>query len=139
MAQAITVRLHDDVYQQLAKTAELSEQPIDLIIEQSLQHSLPPLLKEVPAEYQADVYPLLEMDTVALQNEVKQVLDADRWAEYDQLLAKKKTGLSHREERRLEDLRREADILMLRKGYAAVLLKRRGYAVPSPADLTDVK
>jgi hypothetical protein len=67
------------------------------------------------------------------------VLDADRWAEYDQLLAKKKTGLSHREERRLEDLRREADILMLRKGYAAVLLKRRGYAVAALSLNSDLR
>lgn len=100
---------------------------------------MPPLLKEVPVEYQADVYPLLEMDTAALRNEVRQILDADRWAEYDQLLAKKKTGLTAQEEKRLAELRREADIVMLRKGYAAVLLKRRGYAVPSPADLPDLQ
>lgn len=135
MTQAITVKLRDDIYQQLAQTAELADQSIDLIIEQSLQHSLPPLLKEIPPEYQADVYPLLHMDTVALQAEVKQIYNADQWAEYDTLLAKKKTRLTPQEEKRLAELRREADILMLRKGYAAVLLKRRGYAIPSPADL----
>lgn len=139
MTQTITVQLRDDLYAQLEQTAELSQQSIDLLIEQSLQHSLPPLLKEVPVEYQADVYPLLEMDTAALRNEVRQILDADRWAEYDQLLAKKKTGLTAQEEKRLAELRREADIVMLRKGYAAVLLKRRGYAVPSPADLPDLQ
>jgi len=138
MAQAITVKLPDDVYWQLTKTAELSDLPVDLIIEQSLQHSLPPLLKEVPPEYQAEVFPLLQMDTAALQAEVKQTYDADQWAEYDRLLAKKKTGLTAREEKRLTELRRKADILMLRKGYAAVLLKRRGYAVSLPADLPDV-
>lgn len=31
----------------------------------------------------------------------------------------------------LDRLRWEADILTLRKGYAAVLLKRRGYQLPS--------
>ncbi|MFO7538996.1 MAG: hypothetical protein R6X32_13205 [Chloroflexota bacterium] len=35
MTQAITVRLRDELYEQLEQTAELSQQSIDLIIEQS--------------------------------------------------------------------------------------------------------
>lgn len=139
MTQAIIVRLRDDVYKQLERTAELSRQPIDAIIEQSLAHSLPPLLEDIPAEYQADVYPLLQMDTIALQQVVNRVYDAARWVEYETLLEKNKAGLTHRQKARLAELRREADIFMLRKGYAAVLLKRRGYQIPTPDELPAVQ
>ena len=136
MTQAVTVKLPDGLYSQLKRTAELSRQPIEVIIEQSLAHSLPPLLNDIPAEYQADVYPLLEMDTAALQREVNRVFPAGRWAEYEGLLEKKKEGvLTGEEETRLDALRHEADVLTLRKGYAAVLLKRRGYYVPAPDEL----
>lgn len=136
MTQAIVVKIPDHLYSQLKRTAELSRQPIETIIEQSLAHSLPPLLNDIPAEYQADVYPLLEMDTMALQREVQRVFPADRWAIYESLLAKKKDGvLTREEEAQLDTLRREADILTFRKGYAAVLLKRRGYHVPPPGEL----
>jgi hypothetical protein len=52
------------------------------------------------------------------------------------LLEKKKEGaLTGKEEAQLDALRRAADVLTLRKGYAAVLLKRRGYRVPPPGEL----
>jgi hypothetical protein len=53
-------------------------------------------------------------------------------------LAKKKTEpLTPAEEIRLAALRREADVLTLRKGYAMVLLRRRGYAAPTLDELAD--
>jgi hypothetical protein len=68
------------------------------------------------------------METAALQGEVQRVFPAERWAEYETLLEKKKAGaLTDKEEVQLDVLRREADVLTLRKGYAAVLLKRRSY------------
>jgi hypothetical protein len=132
MTRAITIKLSERTYEQLKRTAEISERPMEEIVEQSLSHSLPPLLEDVPAEYQRDVYPLLQMDREALQREVARVFDRELWATYEGLLEKKKTeGLTEEEAARLEQLRREADVLMLRKGYAAVLLKRRGYQVPT--------
>ena len=38
----------------LKRTAELAHQPLETIVEQSLAHSLPPLLEDIPAEYQAE-------------------------------------------------------------------------------------
>lgn len=138
MTQAITIQIKDDLYQQLKRAAELSHQPVDRIIEQSLAHSLPPLLEEIPPEYQTSVYPLLQMNLADLQQEVKQVYDPQDWEEYETLLAKKKEGLTKQESLRLVELRRAADVLTLRKGYAALLLKRRGYAIPTPSQLPQV-
>ncbi|MBI3959679.1 MAG: hypothetical protein HY328_12795 [Chloroflexi bacterium] len=131
MTQAITIELPDGLYTQLEKTAALSRQPIDKIIAQSLAHSLPPVLQDIPPQYQADVFPLLEMDLAGLLAETERNFPSDKWEEYESLLDKKKqTALSSAEVARLDSLRYEADLLTLRKGYAAVLLKRRGYQAP---------
>src|SRR2546425_7990370 len=60
MAQIVTIELPETLYRQLQRTAELAHQPLETIVVQSLAHSLPPLLEDIPAEYQPDVYPLLK-------------------------------------------------------------------------------
>ena len=136
MAQAITITLPDNVYTKLKRTAALVNEPLDEIVTRSLTQSLSPLLDDIPTEYQADIYPLLRMNSVELQAEVHRVFPAEEWQDYDALLEQKKERvLTALEQTRLDALRREADVLMLRKGYAAVLLKRRGYQVPAAADL----
>ena len=135
MPQAITIELPEGLYAQLEQTAALSHQPIDKIIAQSLAHSLPPVLQDIPSQYQADVFPLLEMDVVGLLAEAKRNFSMEKWEEYQFLLDKKKQKhLSPTEMARLDSLRYEADLLTLRKGYAAVLLKRRGYQAPRLTD-----
>ena len=132
MTQVITVNLPDALYKQLERAAELSHQPLETIVAQSLAYSLPLLLEDIPAEYQADVYPLLQMSDADLQREARRVFSPDRWAEYEALLNRKKSeSLTAEEQARLNALRREADVLTFRKGYAAVLLKRRGYRLPA--------
>lgn len=134
--QIITVEMTDTLYQQLWRASELTRQPIGALVVQSLTHSLPPLLEDIPEEYQADVYPLLAMSDAELQAEARKRFSADQWAEYETLLSKKKlASLSTNEGERLDTLRRAADVLTLRKGYAAVLLKRRGYQLPTLAEL----
>jgi hypothetical protein len=139
MAQAITIHIPDTLYDQLKRTAELSQRSIDTIVVHSLSHSIAPLLEDIPAEYQADVYPLLEMDETALQAEVRRIFPTDCWSTYEALLEKKTEGrLTEKEKAKLDVLRREADILMFRKAYAAVLLKRRGSHPPSIHELPTV-
>ncbi len=131
MTEALTIHLPENLYRQLQRFAELAQQSPETIVAQSLRHSLPPLIEEIPAEYQRDVYPLLRMNVAELENEAQQVFPITRWTEYETLLAKKKEAtLTAAEQKRLDTLRREADVLTFRKGYAAVLLKRRGYKVP---------
>jgi len=136
MPQTITITLSDTLYKQLKQVAALSRQPAEAIVAQSLTHSLPPLLEEIPSQYQSDVYPLLQMSDAELQKEAKRAFSAERWAEYEALLDKKKmTPLTDQEQSRLDALGHKADVLMLRRGYAAVLLKRRGYRLPTLQEL----
>jgi len=136
MPQKIEVTLSNTTYNMLKQAAILFEQPPEDIVAQSLIHSLPPLLEEIPSQYQADVYPLLQMSDAELQEDAGRTFPPERWAKYEALLEKKKsTSLTAEEERRLDELRREADVLTFRWGYAAVLLKRRGYRLPSRREL----
>lgn len=140
MPQTITLNLSDMLYEQLKQIAELAHQPAESIIVQSLAHTLPPLLEEIPPQYQPDVYPLLQMNDTDLQQEACHTFPPERWAEYETLLDKKKTkALTANEETRLNALRREADVLMFRRSYAAVLLKRRGHHLPTLQELTQSK
>lgn len=139
MAQAITITLPDNLYDKLKRTAELVDEPLEAIVTQSLSQSLSPLLDEVPTEYQADVYPLLRMNNADLQAELQRVFPAESWLEYEELLEQKQeNALTASEQTRFDMLRRQADVLMFRKAYAAVLLKRHGYQIPHPVGLPQV-
>lgn len=134
--QAVTIQLPNEIYEQLKRTAELTKQPVDTVIAQSLSHSLSPLLKEIPTEYQPDVFPLLEMSDTSLEQEMEKRISADTWSEYETLLQnKKERQLTSAEQARLAELRYQADLLTFRKGYAAVLLKRRGHRIPTASEL----
>ncbi len=134
--RTITLPLPDTLYRQLRRAAELFQQPAEAIVIQSLAHTLPPLLEEIPSQYQPDVYPLLQMSDAELQQEARRTFPPAPWAEYEALLDQQKTRpLTAEERQRLDNLRREADVLMFRRGYAAVLLKRRGYRLPTLSEL----
>lgn len=83
MSHTMTIHLPDKVYQHVTQAAKLYQQPAELIILRSLNYTLPPLLDEIPAQYQADVFPLLTMDDRALQQEIQQTFPADRWQVYE--------------------------------------------------------
>ncbi|MBA3532088.1 MAG: hypothetical protein H0T73_09235 [Ardenticatenales bacterium] len=128
MPQIITVELSDEMYNYLERTAQLTHQPVNTIIEQSLAHSLSPLLEDIPLEYQVEVFPLLQMNDEALSAEAGQTFPPDRWGMYEALLARKQNAaLPPNEQAQLDVLRREADVVTFRKAYAAVLLQQRGY------------
>lgn len=136
MSHTMTIRLPDKLYQQVTQAARLYQQPAEVIIARSLNHTLPPLLEEIPAEYCADVFPLLAMDERSLQQEMRQTFPSERWQAYEELLERKKcASLTSEEERQLAQLRREADVVMFRRSYAAILLKRRGFALPTLQEL----
>jgi hypothetical protein len=72
------------------------------------------------------------MTDAELTQELNRTFPSNGWIEYEDLLEEKKSRiLTEQETKRLEKLRHEADVLALRKSYAAVLLKRRGQPVPA--------
>lgn len=136
MPHSITVELSDTQFQQLQRASELTQQPIQSLVSQSITQNIISFLEDIPAESQRDVLPLLQMTEAELYQAVEATFPTSKWDAYEQLLTKQKEQtLSVDEQQKLDLLRYQADILMLRKGYAALLLKRRGQQLPSTQEL----
>ncbi len=132
---SITIHLPDDLYRRLERLASLTHQPLEGLIVKTLSSSLPPLPD--------DLAPALRDALMALEAlsdaELQQVADAHMSeTQYERLAdlrdERRQRSLTPDEQTQLDRLMQDADTLVLRKAYAAVLLKWRGEALPPPAD-----
>jgi len=134
--ETLTIHLPAEAARRLRRVAEISRRPLDEIIADTLQGSLPPLLEDVPPPYQAELAGLESLSTEALWQAFRAELPAPRITRYDQLLAMSAAGgLNDTERAELSELRRGGDQLMYRKAYAALLLRWRGERIPSLTEL----
>jgi hypothetical protein len=132
------VEIPPALYQRLQRVADLTHQPVDELVRRALEAGVPPLPEDLPETMRADLLALEDLDEQALW-EVAQcrVSDADS-QRHEALLEKSNAGAITLDERQtLIQLRQAADRLMLRKAYAVVLLKWRGYRVPGIVEPVD--
>ena len=109
---------------------------IDDVVSETLQSNLPPLLEDVPPAFRADLAQLETLSNEALRQQMYATFAGPNAERYDDLLALNTSdGLSENERKELSDLRTQADRLMYRKVYAALLLKWRGERVPTLAEM----
>jgi hypothetical protein len=137
LTEAITIQLPLAALRRLRRVAEIAQRPVDKVIAETLQSSLPPLLEDVPAVFREKLAELELLSNEELWQQVHAKFDPASGARYDALLAANAAGsLAPQEQEELRQLRADADLLMFRKAYAAVLLKWRGEHVPTLAELT---
>jgi hypothetical protein len=116
--------------------ADLWQHSFDDLVLQSIQVGLPPNLDRVPVRFRADLEVLGRLGDETLWRVAYSDMEDDKVALYQELLAKnERDELSEADRARLDALREEADLLMLRRSYAFALLKWRGHSIPAPADL----
>jgi hypothetical protein len=132
-AQSLTLQIPEILYQRLVNTAHAMQRPLEEVILHALQVGSPPAWDDVPEEFQADLAALDKLDDNGLWQIVrsrKTLADTERY----NILLEGNSSDSLTESERLEliALRQEADLFMLRKAQAAVLLRWRGYSVPAP-------
>jgi hypothetical protein len=133
--QTVTVPLSDTVHRRLKRAAEIAGKPIDEIAAQSIQESLPPLLDVIPARFRADLQAMESLSDSDLWKLSRITVEVKDQRRYKRLLKKKALGaLTERERQALSELRTLADKVMLQKAYAYLLLKWRGYRVPTLAN-----
>jgi hypothetical protein len=123
----LTINLPDSVFQQLRAIAELTEQPLDDLVLQSIAGNLPPSIDSAPTEVRAE---LLQMQTLSVED-LRRIAQAhvpeNQQNEHFELLDKNKSGsLTEVEQVRLHELRDLADQLMLKKAHACAILRWRG-------------
>jgi hypothetical protein len=134
--ETLTIHLPVSAARRLRRVAEIARRPVDEVLAETLCASLPPLLEDVPATFQSDLARLETLPSAALHEQMRAVLRPENVTRYETLQAiQAERLLTEAEQQEWETLRLEADSLMFRKAYAAVLLKWRGERVPTLAEL----
>ncbi|RLT43283.1 MAG: hypothetical protein DWI57_04550 [Chloroflexi bacterium] len=135
-AETLTVHLPAAAMERLRRVSQIARRPIDRLVADTLEASLPPLLESVPPFYHVQLAALESLSSTELQAHVQAQMDTDTIDRYDLLLERNSAGiLNTQEKEELDALRTRADLLMYRKAYAALILKWRGEYIPSPATL----
>jgi hypothetical protein len=135
--QTIAVDLPQSLYQRLQRLADVTNQPIEDLVVQAIDQNVPPLLDDLPAEMRQELAPLETLSDEALWAVARSYTGSQQHERYVELLHQERAGtLTETEAAELERLYQETNVRMLRKAYACLLLKWRGYALPSPAALS---
>lgn len=134
--ETLMIRLPVHAANRLRRVAEIAHRPIDQVIAETLQSTLPPLLDDLPAEFQADLAQLEAWPNEQLREQMYAALDDEAEDRRDYLLAQKALGiLTEQEIIELDTFSKTAKLLMFRKAYAALLLKWRGERIPTLTEL----
>jgi hypothetical protein len=134
--QVLRLPLSGQVYRRLQEVADAAQQSMEQVALHSLQMGLPPSLEYVPARFRVDLQALHRLSDEVLWQVARTDLPEDKAALYETLLDQNQcTALSPAEQETLENLREEADALMLRRTYAYALLKWRGQQIPTMSEI----
>lgn len=132
-AETVTLQIPELLYQRLINTARATQRPLEQVMLHALQIGSPPAWDDVPEEFQADLASLDKLDDNSLWEILQSRKTAPDMERYNILLEGNANGtLTEGERIELIELRHETDLFMLRKAQAAVLLRWRGYSVPTP-------
>ena len=134
--QTIVIQMPPPLYRRLKRLAELTRRPLENVVVQTLDSNVPPLPDDLPAKMRGDLLALEVLNDDALSRVARSTVGPEQQEQISLLLEKNRLGTIAESERvTLAQLRQEADQLMLRKAYAYVLLKWRGYRLPTLAEL----
>src|SRR6516162_6937080 len=132
---ALTLKLPEDVYERVRRAAKGMNQPMEQALV-NIVRAATPSLEGVPVEYQADLEAMEDLGDEELWRILRSRPAPAQQRRLERLLDKNQRGeLTDRERRALSELRAEGDRRMLRRSYAALLLKYRGHRVPRLEDL----
>lgn len=124
----VRLSLSDEAYQRLTRMAQVTHQPLEDVVRQTIQANLPPVLDDVPPSLQPEIASLQTMDDSALWAIARTRPAPEQWDRHQQLLQKGAAGvLTDDEQQELEQLRMSTDQDVLRRSYALALLKWRGH------------
>lgn len=130
-AQTVNIQLPENLYRRLEKTAQATRRPLADVIVHAVSVGSPPNWEDAPAEFQVDLASLDRLEDEALWQIARGRVTPDDMTRYEELLYKNANErISPAEKVELVQLRTEADRFMLRKAYAAAILRWRGHQIP---------
>lgn len=126
------IQLPEAIYQRLQRVAEVTNQPLQTILMQTIRGNLPPSLDDLGSEWRDAVADLPALSDEALWAIAREPLPSRQWRRHQRLLRKmQESVLTAVEEAELTTLRTDADRFVTRRSYALALLKWRGHSLPS--------
>ena len=138
MPQTITPTLPDNVLQPVQRVAQATKQSVEDLLVTALQAALP-TLEGLPSDVVQHLVALESFDDHALWRVVLETVLRDQQHQLHDLLSRNQAGvLTASEQEQLVALQQQADLVMLRKARAAVLLRFRGKRVPMLAELSQL-
>jgi hypothetical protein len=135
-AEMVTIQVPQTLYDRLERLARLTHRPVESLIAQTLSTSLPLLPDDLPVEQREALAALESLSDEQLWQVEGATFPESQYERFAELREKSRNaGLTPSEQATLDQLSTAADLLTLRKAYAAVLLKWRGHRLPSLAAL----
>ena len=129
---SITLQIPNYLYHRLVNTAQAVGRSLEEIMVHALTVGSPPDWTDVPEEFQAELTRLDHLDNDTLWQIAQSHQSSAEMKYYNQLLQKnQEEELTPTERLELEKLRYAADLFMLKKAQAAVLLRWRGERFPT--------
>jgi hypothetical protein len=124
---SVTLQIPDTLYHRLVNTAHAVGRSLEDIMLHALTIGSPPDWTDVPEEFQAELARLDRLDNNTLWQISQSHQSSVEMERYNQLLEKnQEEELTPTERLEVEQLRYTADLFMLKKAQAAVLLRWRG-------------
>jgi hypothetical protein len=138
MSRTITLTLPDDVLQPMQRVAQATKQSVEELLVIALQAALP-TLEGLPPDIMPHLIALESLDDQALWQVMLESVPLDHQHKLHDLLSRNQAGtLTDSEREQLAISQHQADLVMLRKARAAVLLRFRGKRVPTLAELSQL-
>jgi hypothetical protein len=136
MPQTITLTLPDNVLQPVQRVAQATKQSVEELLVTAL-HAALPTLEGLPPDVMQHLVALESLDDEALWRVMLETVPPDQQHRLHDLLLRNQAGvLTASEHAQLAVLQQQADLVMVRKARAAVLLRFRGKRVPTLAELS---
>ncbi|MEO1187168.1 MAG: hypothetical protein AAFX46_21960 [Cyanobacteria bacterium J06636_27] len=131
--QKVTVELPQAIFQQLARIASATQQPLETLVAQSIVSNLPPTPDNAPLEIQEELLQMQIWNDKELLAIANSQITSEQQKRHVELLEKNSGNeeLNKSERQELSELRIKADRLMLQKAYAWSVLRWRGHKVPN--------
>ncbi|MBI4770752.1 MAG: hypothetical protein HY784_10190 [Chloroflexi bacterium] len=131
MSVSVTIQVPTYVYRLAEQTASATRRPVEQVLE-NVVTSASPVGDDLPPDLQAELELLAQLPDRELWRVARSTMPDDRRRASDRLLERNSAGtITAAERRRLSELGREGDRLMLRKAHAYALLKWRGHKLPA--------
>lgn len=128
-----TIQISEQTFQRLFLQAQAKQTTVNEVAERALNRSLPPSIDHVPERWRADLQQMQSMSDEMLWRIARTELSVERVELFDTLVeASQQRTLSPAEQQQLNILHEEAEILLIHRSYAWLLLQSRGHKTPNP-------